>query len=94
MIKPTVGRVVLFHPEKGSYLAVQTTAEGNQPIPALVCCVWSDSCINIAGFDANGAPFSRTSVLLVQGDAPVPDSAYAKWMPYQKAQAAKETAAA
>ena len=89
MIQPTVGRVVLFHPAAAdrAHLAVNN----GQPIPALICCVWSDTCINVAGFDANGAPFSRTSVLLVQDDTK-PDHGYAEWMPFQKSQAPKENA--
>lgn len=82
MIKPTIGRVVwLRRPENKS----------EQPEAALVSFVHSDTCINVGGFDANGAPFARTSVYLDQGDVTRPEWAtlYAEWMPYQKGQAAK-----
>ena len=96
MIKPTVGRVVHFYPAKAkSILAADDIVSlPGQPVPALVCAVWSDTCINIAGFDANGNPFKKTCVLLVQADSPIPDSEYAAWMPYQVQQAAKESSVA
>jgi hypothetical protein len=82
MIKPTVGRVVFY------------TIFGAQPEqqkhPALIAHVWSDSCVNLAVFDGNGVNYSRTSVLLIQDDAPLPpDGNYCEWMEYQKGQAAK-----
>jgi hypothetical protein len=87
MIKPTVGRVVWYWPS--STADRELCSGGDQPLAALVTHVWSDSCINIAGFDANGVSFNRTSVLLVQDGNPKPDAQYAEWMPYQKGQAAK-----
>lgn len=85
MIKPTIGRVVwLRRPEN--------TRE--QPEAALITYVHTDTCINVGGFDANGAPFGCTSVYLDQGDDPRPKWAniYAEWMPYQKGQAARTEA--
>lgn len=82
MIEPTVGRVVWFHPEIGNRDCGATLA-------AIVCHVWSITCVNLAVFDSNGAPYNRTSVFLWQGDSERPSSQYAEWMPYQKGQAAK-----
>lgn len=92
MIAPTVGRVLHFYP--GTRFT-GVPALDNQPLPAMICHVWSDTCVNIAGFDANGSPFALTSVLLVQedNDIPPPGSNYACWMPYQKAVATGEIAA-
>lgn len=82
MIKPTTGRVVLFHPA-GS-------GPNSEPLAALVARVWNDRMINVGGFDLNGDPFKATSVVLAQDDDPIqPDIAWAEWMPYQKTQAAK-----
>ena len=85
MIKPTIGRVIIvkratpFTPEDG--------------IPALVCRVWSDRCINAAGFNEGGTPVSFSSLTLLQDDdTPPPSGPYAEWMPYQKGQAAKTEA--
>lgn len=87
MINPTVGRVVLFHPSRQFS---GCSAGDGVPLPALIARVWSDTCINVGGFDANGLPFSATSVLLIQDDNPVPTGGhYCEWMPYQKGQAAK-----
>lgn len=82
-IKPTIGRVVIV--KRGSPDAHPAGW------PALVNRVWSDNCINVAGFNEWGTPFSFTSVRLLQDDEPAPagDHWYAEWMPYQKAQAAK-----
>lgn len=85
MIKPTVGRVVWYHPATFNGLA----GDSVQPLAAIVARVWTDASVNLAVFDSNGVSHSRTSVLLVQEDDPVPDGAYCEWMPYQKGQAAK-----
>lgn len=92
MIKPTVGRVVLFQPSTKDAPADKLCQNGSEPLAAIVTCVWSDSCINLAVFDANGQSHNRTSVPLIQGDTPAPtDGFYAHWMPYQISQAAKES---
>lgn len=83
MIKPTVGRVVLF------------TARGEEaqpPIPAIVTAVWGDRCVNLAVFGRNGVPLSHppTSVTLVQPDDPRPNSGpFCEWKQYQVGKAAK-----
>ena len=84
MIKPSVGRVVLFYPRGHK--------SGDQPHVALIAHVWSDTCVNLAIFDANGQPYppGTTSVLLVQPESEVPTGGqYCTWMPYQVGQAAK-----
>lgn len=75
MIKPTIGRVVWFH--RGS-------ESQDQPHPAIVCYVHSDTCVNLAVFDANGNQYSVTSVTLLQDDDRATSGRYAEWMPYQK----------
>ena len=85
MIKPTIGRVVLYY-APGEYAAK------HQPRPAMICYVHSDAMINVGGFDSNGHGFQATSVKLVQDDEPRPDYGHAEWMPYQKGQAAKTEA--
>jgi hypothetical protein len=84
MIKPSIGRVVWYHP------AGPIVPAGAQPLAALVTYVHSDTCVNLAVFDSNGVASSQTSVFLDQGDGgAVPDSGYCEWMPYQIGQAAK-----
>lgn len=88
MIKPTIGRVVWFHPDTTD----ESLSGSDQPLPALVSYVHGDRCVNLAVFDANGGgSHSRTSVELLQdGDEPPEHGGmYAEWMPYQKGQAAK-----
>jgi hypothetical protein len=82
VIQPTVGRVVWYWP---------TAEENHPPFPALVAYIHSDTNINVGGFDANGNPFRNTSVQLIQGDE-LPTGSHARWMPYQKGQAAKAEA--
>jgi hypothetical protein len=84
MIKPTIGRVVVVRNRQG--------AVGSQDEPALVTYVHSDNCINVGGFNADGAPFSLTSLYFEQGDGS-PSQPHATWMPYQRAQAAKTESA-
>ncbi|MGC8384997.1 hypothetical protein ACP3P8_23205 [Pseudomonas aeruginosa] len=88
MIKPTVGRVLWFWPSPEDRCA---RIEG-QPLAAIVAHAWSDTCVNLAYFDANGVHRHKTSVLLVQEGAQRPAAGFAEWMPYQKGQAAKTEA--
>lgn len=89
MIKPTVGRVVWYWPSPKEHIVGN---DGGQPLAALVAHVWSDTCVNLAVFDANGCGHSRTSVLLHQDGNPRPGAGFCEWMPYQKGQAAKTEA--
>lgn len=87
MIKPTVGRVVLYHP------AFEPDSGTNEKtFAAIVCYVWSDTLVNLAVFDENGVSFSQTSVPLFQGEGERPAQSYCEWMAYQKAVASGETA--
>lgn len=89
VIKPTVGRVVWYFP-----LGRRHT-KGDAPLAAIVTHVWSDTCVNLAIFDANGRTMDNppTSILLIQEGTTVPDGLYCMWMPYQMGQAAKTEAA-
>lgn len=90
MIKPTVGRVIWYYPEKHENLHVN----GKEPLAAMIAMVHDDRSINIGGFTADGSVFSRTSVKLVQeGDDQPVDESHATWMPYQVGQAKKEAEA-
>lgn len=90
MIKPTVGRVVWYRP----FASDLGPHPYDQPLAALVAHVWSDTCVNLAVFDANGNQYNKTSVLLLQDDNPRPSEGFCEWMPFQKGQAAKYDAAA
>ena len=88
MITPSIGRIVWFQPSKP---AVQPLR--GQPLAAIVTYVWSDRMVNLTVFDQAGAPFTATSVTLLQDDEEKPQHGYfAEWMPYQKGQAAKTEA--
>lgn len=88
MIKPTVGRVVWFTPNKA---APYPYVHGfDQPLAAIIAHVHSDKMVNLAVFDSNGVAYSVTSVDLIQDGEPKPEGGfYCEWMPYQKGQAAK-----
>lgn len=81
MIKPTVGRVVLYRPYPTDNMA---GAQEKEPLAAIVTRVWSDTCVNLCVFDANGVTSSRTSVLLHQEENDRPAHGFCEWMPYQK----------
>ena len=90
-IKPTIGRIVLYHPDSHD-LAMGMNSNGNdQPMGAQVAYVWGEGeFVNLSITDHNGATHSRTSVALLQPNDPVPEfGSYCEWMPYQKGQAAK-----
>lgn len=80
MIKPTVGRVVWYHPGRNDDF-VDVCA-------AVIAHVWNDTCVNLMVIDPNGNSIGRTSVYLLQDGDEAP-AQYAEWMPYQKGQAAK-----
>lgn len=86
MIKPTIGRVVWYHPP-----FVADSGANEQTLAAIVCYVWSDTCVNLAVFDANGVASNQTSVFLFQGESDRPSSCYCEWMPYQIGQAKANT---
>ena len=83
VIPPTIGRVVwYFAPQDGALVCHNPQT----PFDAHVVYVWSDTCINIAGYDHNGNPFQRTSVPINQTSGA---QAWCEWMPYQQGQAKK-----
>jgi hypothetical protein len=92
IIKPTVGRVVLYVPSAGE--DCRSSNEGH--CAAIITDVFNDRCISLCAFSAGGStPYPRNSVQLLQdGDLPIPGSptGYAKWMPYQTGQAQKTEA--
>jgi hypothetical protein len=85
VIKPSVGRVVLYYPHG------KTDKEtGSQPYAASVAYVHSDRLINIGYINHNGEHGHETSVALLQPGDPTPDvGRFCEWMPYQIGQAAK-----
>lgn len=90
MIKPTVGRVVLFTPSTHA----DPRFDRSQPLSATVAYVWNDRLVNLVVFDQAGNPSSATSVVLLQdNDEPNINGYYAEWMDYQKGQAARAEAA-
>lgn len=90
MIKPTVGRIVHYWPS----LRDPGPDPKGQPLAAIVAHVHSDVCVNLSVSDANGYPFNRTNVRLLQAGEDRPDMmGFCEWMPYQLGQAAKTEAA-
>lgn len=77
-ITPTVGRIVHYYPP-GKW------PPSTQPLAAIIAHVWSDTCVNLMIFDANGNVYKQpqpTSVLLVQADNEVPSGGgYCCWPP-------------
>jgi hypothetical protein len=89
-IPPTIGRVVLFTPSRLTGDGRFAHIDGRKPLAAIVAHVFSDALVNLAVFDSNGQPHSRTSVPLVQAGEDKPEHGYfCEWMPYQVGQAAK-----
>lgn len=90
-IIPSIGRVLWFYPGTG----FRGATAGDQPLPALVCNVKGDTCVNVAGFDADGQHFVGQDVYLVPSDGagaePAEGEQHARWMPYQVTQAQKDS---
>lgn len=89
MIRPTVGRMVWFQPAKPAEQPLR-----DSPYAAIIVYVWSDTCVNLVYFDANGELGTACSAMLVQEDSDeLPKTGYfAQWMPYQRGQAARAEA--
>lgn len=84
MIKPTVGRVVWYHPNEHD----SVLHDGDpMPMAAIVAYVHGDRMVNLMVIDRNGFPHSRTSVDLMQDDPLPGNPSYCEWMPFQKGQA-------
>lgn len=91
MIKPTVGRVVLYRPGPHDDII----KNGTEPLAAIIATVWNDGMVNLAVFDGNGTCQPRTSIKLIQPNEPKPDGeSFCHWMEYQIGQAAKYEALA
>lgn len=88
MIKPTIGRVVWFHPGL-AFAEANNIAFGDpeQPLAATIAFVINDQMVNLSAVDQNGKQFNVTSVPLMQDDTDFKISYYCEWMPYQKEQA-------
>lgn len=77
MIKPTIGRVVWFHPDWPH----------TQPYAAMIVYVNSNTDINLIVFDPDGIPHAEINVILKQSEEQNIVGQYAEWMPYQVGQA-------
>lgn len=79
-MKPTIGRNVLFRPAPGVTHA------------AIITAVHSNTMVNLVVFDAYGVSSGKTSVQLVSPGQDKPEfGQFCEWMPYQVAQAAKQS---
>ena len=88
MIKPTVGRVVLFTPGR----VADKRADKSQPLAAIIAYVHSDRSVNLTVFEQTGAAqiAGFINVKLLQDEDEAPESGFfCEWMPYQKGQAAR-----
>lgn len=75
MTKPTVGRIVWYHPPPSD-----PGAATNAPLAAIIAYVWSDTLINLAVFDTNGGTYNKTSVVFIDEEtAPDRPFGYAEW---------------
>lgn len=84
MIKPTIGRIVWYHPgPNNSQLRLDT-----QPFAAIIAGVIDEHTVNLTCFDADGYPWPMRGVHLCQ-DGEQPEQYQAEWPPYKIGQAKK-----
>lgn len=67
-----VGAALLYHPDKAQANDERLATINGAPLAATAVGVWSQTCVNIAGFDAQGMHFTRTSVLFWDGQGTRP----------------------
>lgn len=86
MIKPSIGRIMWYWPEKEH--------REDQPWAAIVTYVRGDNMVNLAVWNSDSHGQPKHSVPVVQEGSPYTagDSPYVEWMPYQIGQAKKHEA--
>lgn len=95
MIKPTVGRIVWYHPSDDDKKRHHPMIVHGTELAAMITHVWGDTTVNLVVFDSNGRGHERTRVPLVQeGMEPYVGIAFCEWMPYQKGAGKTEQLAA
>jgi hypothetical protein len=77
MIKPTIGRDVLFWPARYHSGIVK----GGQPFAAKIAYVHSDTTVSLGYFDSNGVNFNAANVRLWQGDDDRPLNGFCEYPP-------------
>lgn len=91
MIKPTVGRTILYNPSPKDNLETLADEKGkrkDEPIMGFILAVHNDTRINLLVISAYGQTRFLSRVELWQGEGERPNArthGYAEWMPYQKA---------
>lgn len=96
MTIPTPGRIMWFYGDPNCANSGFVPPRSGEPLAAIVTSVRpADELllyVNLSVFDADGNQYPRQNVVVVQDGEPVPDCAYACWMPYQIGQAKKQSA--
>ena len=77
MIKPTIGRAVWY------YLGEKTHEAA--PWAGVICNIFTDNDISVAGFDRSGEPFNDSSVTLIQDDSGYKNPKGESWACYAPA---------
>lgn len=89
MIEPTVGRIVYYKPYPKEMPVGPMSGFDESPhdarCAAIITCVHSPHCVNLAVFDANGVHHAKASVSLSQpdDDCERQSHGFCEWMPYQ-----------
>lgn len=98
MIKPTQGRVVLYHPRPSDRVQKMIAADHAQPHDkvthaAIIAHVIDDDRVNLTVFDSHGNPYGSIGCLLLQPgylETDIPEyGGWCEWLSYQVGQAAK-----
>lgn len=82
MIKPAVGRIVLYRPKDPGY-------DDDIRHGAMIAHVIDDETVNLMVGNEFGVPFSEQHVKLIHDPIVQPQPGQCEWMPYQHGQAAK-----
>lgn len=72
VVSPYIGARVMYWPPGN----VPITHRGDEPLAATVVRVWSDTLVNIAGYDATGNHFPKQRVTFWQGDGDRPEAGH------------------
>jgi hypothetical protein len=95
MIKPTVGRTILYNPcpkDNLEQLADEKGLRKNDPLMGFIIAVHNDTRVNLLVISAYGQTRFLSRVELWQGEGERPNiksHGYAEWMPFQIGQSKK-----
>lgn len=62
-MKPTIGRIVIYHTTEQDKTMLRNTGNESNELPAIIVCVWNDTCVNLQVIADGNKNIWKTSVI-------------------------------